>query len=114
MPTIPTRPASPAAAASVTRILEKAGLKRALEFQPGVELQGFYASPNADHVRVEYVPGPLAEETEHMEIILSGLEECEKVLRDKFTVKSAQAELAYPGEFRLLPVLEIRSERWGR
>lgn len=105
---------SPAAAAGITRILTDAGLKRARELAKGIEVQGFYASPVGDHVRVEFVPGPFADEADHERIIVINLATCKAVLKDLYDVTDATAQLAYPGEFRTLPVLEVRSAKWGR
>jgi hypothetical protein len=104
--------ASPAAAAGVSRALDRAGLKRAREIQKGVELQGYYASPAGDHVRVEYVPGPLVDEDAAPGVTADGLQRCQAALTEKYDVQQSTAMLAYPGEMRAGQVLEVRSSRW--
>jgi hypothetical protein len=105
--------ASPAAAAGVSRVLKAAGLHRAIEISKGLETEGYYTSPVGDHVRVEYVPSPFEDDPSKQKArIRRGIAACKVALIEKFDVTEARALLAYPGEMREAPVLEVRSPRW--
>lgn len=101
--------ASPAAAAAVSRVLSDSGLKKAVEIQRGVELEGYWAAPSGDHVRVEWAPGPFCDDAAQEDArIKVGLTRCEQALA-KYEVARTTAEVAFPGAWREVEVLEVRS-----
>jgi hypothetical protein len=100
---------SPAQAAGISRILSNAGLKKAIEIHKGAELEGYAAAPMSDHVRVEYVPNVFTD-IDDVEAINAGLDQCEHVLREHggYELIRCIQPVACPGEWRDLPVLEVR------
>lgn len=108
-----TRDVSPAAAAAVSRLLAGARIRKAVEVRKGWESEGYAVAPRGDHVRVEYVPNVFAVEEGWRAQIEAGLAECFSVLhRSHYEVRQVEAEVAFPGEFKTMPVLEVRRESW--
>jgi hypothetical protein len=99
---------SPAAAAGVSRVLSAAGIEKAIEIHKGWETAGYAVSPREDCVRVEWVASawPLAEADELVKIA-AGLDRCAAALPN-YVVERVEREVAYPGEWRQRPVLEVR------
>lgn len=110
-----TRNVSPAAAAAVSRLLSRSGLKRATEFRKGIEFEGYFAEPRGDHVQVDYTPGFLIAPEESRAIVIPNLARCKEVLvAAGYTVEETIEEnYVYGGNEPLaMPVLEVRKAEW--
>jgi len=105
--------ASPAAAAGISRVLAAAGHKRELETTSAI-YPGFYASPEGDHVRVEYSITGGAEGGRDRRRG-EALADCAQVLARKgYEVETRTEPVAVPGGWERQEVLWVRKESWGR
>lgn len=107
------RKVSPAAAAAVSRALSGAGIKRATEVRKGIELEGYWAEPNGDHVRVDYVPHYWIEPEDARPFVVEGIAQCKSALRSRYDVTEVERDVIYGGNPAIsLPVLEVRRAAW--
>lgn len=113
--TIP-RNVSPAAAAAVSRLLGGANIKRAAEVRKGIEMEGYWAEPAGDHVRVDYVPNYWVEPEDARPIVVEGVAQCKSVLlRSHYDVTEVERDVIYGGNPAIsLPVLEVRRDGWTK